>query len=306
MRSAELYDRLIDWPGQLELTVMFGVAVLLITLAVLLLSMDRLRLFARTAGALGVLSSMLAMIVIHERTDQEKFGPYVTVTRARYPEAARFWIRVALAGLPATAVVVMRAVHASTRRRLRSSVPHHLNEGRKLLVIGQYDAALCELNKALEISPYLGVAYYERGCVYQALGAIDLALTDFDEALRCDAQIPHAYLHRGRILTERGELDSALADFDQVMIIRPNDAECYLNRGVCLAKKGMLSQAVLNFHRVLKLTNHPDYAEPARFYLNFLGRANFLPEASPLPGVNGAAYTLNTDPTQLPVQDYVI
>jgi tetratricopeptide (TPR) repeat protein len=163
---------------------------------------------------------MVAMFVIHEQTDQEKLSPSVTVTRSRYPEPTRFQIRVALLVLPAAAVVVMNAVLTSTRRRLRSTVPNFLKEGRKLLALGQYDAALCEFNKALEISPDLGLAYYHRGCVNEALGATDLALADFDQALRCDAQIAHAYLHRGRIRTERGDFDSALADFDQVMIIR--------------------------------------------------------------------------------------
>jgi tetratricopeptide (TPR) repeat protein len=297
MRGAELYERVTNWPGQVELTVMFGAALVLITLAALLLSLGRLRLFARTAGVLGVLAIMVSMFVIHEQTDQEKVGPYVTVTRSRYPQAARFQIRVALLGLPAAAIVVMTAVFRSTQRRLRSSVPNHLKEGRKLLALRQYDAALCEFNKALEISPYLGLAYYQRGCVYEARGAIDLALADFDQALRCDAQIAHAYLHRGRIRTERGEFDSALADFDQVMFMRPNDVECYLNRGVCLAKKGMFTEAILDFQRVLKLTNHSDYAEPARFYLNQLGGENLLPVPSPLPSVNGATYALNVAPT---------
>ena len=271
MTFVELYDRAINWPGPVELTVIFGAALVLITLAALLLSIGRLRLFARIAGVLGVIAIMVAMFVIHEQSDQKKVGRYLTVTRSRYPEPTRFQIRVALVGLPAAAVGVMTAVFTSTRRRLRSSVPNRLKEGRKLLVLGQCDAALREFNKALEISPYLGDAYYQRGCVYEALGAIDLALADFNQALRCDAQIPQAYLHRGRIRTEKGVLDSALADFDQVMIMRPNHPECYLNRGVCLAEKGMLTDAFLDFQRVLKLTNHSDYSEPAGFYLNQFG-----------------------------------
>jgi tetratricopeptide (TPR) repeat protein len=305
MRAAELYERVINWPGQVELTVMFGAALVLITLAALLLSMGRLRLFARTAGVLGVIAIMLAMFVIDEQTHQEKVGPYITVTKPRYPEPTRFQARVTLLGLPPGAAVVMTAVLTSTRRRLRSTVPNHLKEGRKLLVFGQHDAALFEFNKALEISPHLGDAYYQRGCVYEARGAIDLALADFDRALCCDAQIAHAYLHRGRVRTERGEFDSALADFDQVMIMRPNYVECYLNRGVCLAKKGMLTEAILDFQRVLKLTNHSDYAEPARFYLNQLGDENLLPVPSPLSSVNGATHALNATPTQPLVQVYV-
>jgi tetratricopeptide (TPR) repeat protein len=288
MIHAEWYGRFINWPGQVELTVVFGAALVLITVAALLLSIGWLRLFARAAGVLGVLTIMWAMFVIHEQTDQEKVGPNVTVTRSRYPAATRFQIRVALLVLPPTALVIMSAVLNTTRRRLRSAVPNHLKEGRKLMVLGQYDAALCEINKALEISPYLGLAYYQRGCVYEVLGAIDLALAGFDQALRRDAQIADAHIRRGRIRTQRGEYDSALADFDRAMIMRPNKAECYLNRGVCLANKGMLAKAIFDFQRVLKLTNHSDYAEPARFYLNRLSGKDPFPVPLPLASVNGA------------------
>jgi tetratricopeptide (TPR) repeat protein len=306
MRGAELYDRVINWPGPFELILMFCAAAVLITLAALLLSFGRLRVFARILGILGTIAIMLAIFVIHEQTEQEKVGPYITVTRARYPEPTRFQIRVALLGLPAAAALVMTTVLSSTQRRLRSTVPDHLKTGRKLLVQGQHAAALAEFNKALEISPYLGDAYYHRGCVHEARGELEQALADFDQALRCDAQLAHAYLHRGRIRTEKNDYDGALADFDQVMIMRPNDAECYLNRGVCLARKGMLSDAIADFQRVLKLTNHSDYADPARFYLNQLGGENPLPSPAPLPSTNGSTHAPGETASQPPSQDYVL
>jgi tetratricopeptide (TPR) repeat protein len=307
MRGAELYDRVINLPGPTELTCLFAAAVVLIMFAALLLSLGRLRVFARVLGVLGVIALMVAMFVIHEQTTSEKAGEYVTVTRSRYPESTRFQIRVALLGLPAAAALVMATVLSSTKRRLRDTVPDHLKEGRKLLVQGAHGQALAEFNKALEISPYLGEALYQRGCVYEAQGQLDAALADFDHALRCDPQHPHAYLHRGRLRTEKGDLDQALHDFDQVMIMRPNDAECYLNRGVCLAKKGALSDAILDFQRVLKLTNHSDYAEPAKYYLEQLGGQNPLPApmAAPEPSTNGAAHSQSA-PGQPAASDYVL
>src|SRR5262245_53728669 len=106
MRGAELYHRVINWPGTAELTIMFGAAVVLITLAVLLLSIGRQRVFARVLGVLGVVTIMVALFVIHEQSDTEKIDHYVTVTRMRHPEPTRFQIRMALPGLPAAAAVV--------------------------------------------------------------------------------------------------------------------------------------------------------------------------------------------------------
>ena len=161
-------------------------------------------------------------------------------------------------------------VLGSTRRRLRSTVPDHLKEGRKLLAQGAYDAALAELNKALEISPYLGEAYYQRGCVHEARGRIDEALADFDHALQCDPQHAHAYLHRGRIRTEKGDLEPALADFDQVMIMRPNDAECYLQ------SRGLPGQEGPDQRRDPRLPARPEADEPFRL----LGTRPLLPRTA--------------------------
>ncbi len=304
MRGAELYDRFVNWPNPMHLAALFVLAALLIMLATVLLSLGKLRIFARVLGIVAVVTIMLALFIIHEQTVRMKYGEYITVTRSRYPQTTRFQIRVALLGLPAAAAMVMILVRSSTIRRLRATVPFHLREGRKLLGQGSYPAALVELNTAIEISPYLAEGHYYRGCVHEASGKIDEALADFDQALRCDPQHAHAYLHRGRIRSEKGELDAALADFDQVMIIRPNDAECYLNRGVCLARKGVISDAILDFHRVLKLTNHSDFSEPARFYLKQL---NSEESASlPAPGANGSDHSADSKAIQPTGQDYIL
>ena len=98
-------------------------------------------------------------------------------------------------------------------------------------------------------------------------GQNEQALTDFDRAIERDPRFAAAYLERGRIRTESGDFDAALADFGQLMMIRANDPETYLHRGICLVKKGLFDDAAADFHRVLKLTNHSDFAEPAKNYL---------------------------------------
>ena len=89
-------------------------------------------------------------------------------------------------------------------------------------------------------------------------------------------------------------------------MMRPNDAECYLNRGVCLAKKGLITDAILDFQRVLKLTNHSDFAEPARYYLEQLGGENPLAPHLPIPSGNGTAQAPAPVSSQPTAQDYVL
>ena len=192
MSGADLYYRAVNWPNTMQLAVVFAVGALLIMLATLLLSVGKLRAFAHLLGVLGVAAIVLAMFVIHEQTIRTKVGQYITITRSRYPQPTRFQIRVALLGLPAAVALVMIWVQSSTLRRLRSTVPQHLKEGRKFLVQGAHQSALAEFDRAIAIAPYLAEAHFHRGCVHEATGQHDEALADFDEALRCDPQ--HAAL----------------------------------------------------------------------------------------------------------------
>ncbi len=62
------------------------------------------------------------------------------------------------------------------------------------------------------------------------------------------------------------------------------------------------------FRRVLKLTNHSDYADPARFYLDQLSgnQSGTGPLLSHLPSPNGSGHAPSASPNQPPNQDYVL
>jgi tetratricopeptide (TPR) repeat protein len=118
------------------------------------------------------------------------------------------------------------------------------------------------------------------------MGEKVLALADFERALERDARFAPAYMQRGKICLESGDFDSALADFGMLINLRSSDPETYLNRGICLFKKGLLREAASDFQRVLKMTNHSDYAEPAKQYLR---ECESSPASFPPPGgANGS------------------
>jgi len=270
MRGIELYDRIVDLAGQSAITQLFYAGVVLVVAAALLLSIGRARWFARGLGIVGVLCFMLAMFLIHEQKVVERKDDRVTVTHWRYSPAVRFQVRVALLGLPAAAAFLMMQILWTTQRRQRSTVPTLLRDGRVKLVRGDVDGALEAFDEALDISPYLGEAYHLRATAQRARGRADEALADLDDAIRCDPQIAAAYLLRGRILAERGEYEPAARDLDHYMGMRPTDVEGYLHRGLCRSAQGRVVEAVADLQRVLKLTNHSDFADPARAELDRL------------------------------------
>jgi tetratricopeptide (TPR) repeat protein len=287
MNLADYYQRIINWPGRTAEWIALVTAVAFVVMAGVILSMGMLRKFARALGIVGVVLIVALLWIVREQTVTVKRGPHITVTTHRYSDRTRTALLVGLVALPAVATIVMSSVFVSTRRRLRALVPKRLKEGRRHQAEKKFQAALRDYNQAIEASPHLAEAYFRRGSLYQTMGEKALALADFGRAIDRDRRFAPAYLQRGKICLENGDYDSALADYGMLMTIRANDPETHLGRGICFVKKGLVSEAAADFQRVLKLTNHSDFAEPAKHYLREC--ESTPPKSLPPAGSNGSA-----------------
>ncbi len=267
MSSLELYNRVVGSLDQASMLYFFVGGATAIAIAAILYAIGRLRLLATGLGVLGVLSLMIGLVMIHQAKVVDRRDEFVTVRHWRFSELVRLEARAALLCLPTAVAFIMLQLFRTAQRRRRRTLPSHLKQGKVNFAHGDYDAAMSSYNEVLKIAPFLGDAYLQRGCAHEAKGECQAALVDYDQALRNDPHLAGAYLHRGRVRVELGDLDAAEEDFNHFMSMRPNDVDGYLNRGICLAKKGDAVNAAADFHRVLKLTNHSDFADPARLHL---------------------------------------
>jgi Tfp pilus assembly protein PilF len=286
MNLTDYYYRVINWPGRTALLVTLGAALALMTMAAVILSMGKLRRFARALGLVGVIVLVALLWIVREQTVTVKKGAHITVTTHRYSQRARVALLIGLVALPCLATVVMSSVFLSTRRRLRALVPRRLKEGRRHQAQKKFEAALREFNQAIETSPNLAEPYFRRGSLYLTMGEKTLALSDFGRAIDRDRRFASAYLQRAKMCLQDGDHDSALADYGALMSIRANDPETHLGRGICLLKKGFVNEAAADFQRVLKLTNHSDFAEPAKQHLRECESA--ASKSLPAAGNNGS------------------
>src|SRR5438132_10279108 len=80
----------------------------------------------------------------------------------------------------------------------------------------RYDAALQDLNKAIEVFPPANAARarYYRGFTFFKLKEYPSALSDLDEAVKVEPQNPDPYLTRGELEQAQQQYDAALRDFD--------------------------------------------------------------------------------------------
>ena len=68
---------------------------------------------------------------------------------------------------------------------------------------GQFDLAIADFSKALEINPKFAEASNNRGIAYYSKGRFDLAIADFNKALEINPEYAEAYYNRGDLLWQK-------------------------------------------------------------------------------------------------------
>jgi tetratricopeptide (TPR) repeat protein len=307
MNLTQAFQDMVNRPAPTALAVSLVISGLVLLIGCALLLAWKRRWVGLVLGGLGLLGILAVLFAVDQQIVTTRESASVSVTRPRYPERTRTLARAAMFGLPGVVVLTALGAWAAARSRLRKSVPRLVKAGRMHLFLKEYGPAQVEFSRAVRIAPFLADAYTGLGMAYQGLGDPERALAEFDRAIEYDPRQALAFIQRARIRTETGDLEGALADLNRVMELQPSDPELYLNRGICFFKKGQLLEAGTDFQRVLKLTNHSDFAEPAKEFLRRLdGQAAATTLAAPMtaPPPNGA-----TESTVMPepkTEDYVL
>ena len=77
---------------------------------------------------------------------------------------------------------------------------------------GQWDKAIAEYNKAIEINPSYAEAYYNRGVAYGRKGQYDQAISDCNKVIELNPSYAKAYYNRGVAHYFKGKYDKAWED----------------------------------------------------------------------------------------------
>jgi tetratricopeptide (TPR) repeat protein len=76
------------------------------------------------------------------------------------------------------------------------------------------------------------IIYYNRGNDYLHEGDYDRALENYNKAIELDPDIYQVYGNRGNIYDVKGEYEKAIADQTKALEINPRDGRNYYNRAV--------------------------------------------------------------------------
>ncbi len=143
----------------------------------------------------------------------------------------------------------------------RSSVPSEIyltDHASSLGLLGRYDEALPELDKALRIKPDYIPAFQLQAAIYFELKRYPEAIAVCTAGLkrRSDYEL---YWSRATCFNELDELQKATADLDQAIALKPQDADSYILRGDLHRRLGELQKAIADLDQAIVLK--PQYAE---------------------------------------------
>jgi tetratricopeptide (TPR) repeat protein len=153
-----------------------------------------------------------------------------------------------------------------------------------------YEQAIVDLDKAIEIQANFGKAYYNRGLSYYAMGDYDQAIADlskavelssnwhapptdygsdpghdllagFDnqmEAMQSYTDLPSVYHRRGLAYLAKEEYDSAISDLDMAISLQPDLSVAYYTRAAVHLSVGNHDKAKADCQTALKLGDDPE------------------------------------------------
>jgi tetratricopeptide (TPR) repeat protein len=145
-----------------------------------------------------------------------------------------------------------------------NSVLAHELSGEMMEAMNNYDGAVVELKKAVEMAPRHPGTHYKLGDAYLSLSQWDSAAEQFQAELSVDPANCMARWKIGNVLLQKnGSPEEALADIDQALSMCPTLADAHVDRARALIKLNRNADAVTDLEAAIKA----DPAEPSTHFL---------------------------------------
>ena len=124
----------------------------------------------------------------------------------------------------------------------------------------QYDQALADCSKAIELKADFAEAWYNRGVVYGNLHQYDKAIANYSKTIELKPDYVNALYNRGNAYRHLHQYDKAIADYSKAIELSPDDADAWTNRGLAYAGLRQYDKAIAQYSKAIEL--NPDDAKP--------------------------------------------
>jgi|GEM_PF-1782840 len=118
---------------------------------------------------------------------------------------------------------------------------------------GDFDGALADYTKAIELEPQLSVLWNNRGNARKSAGDLDGAFADYSKAIELNPRDAKVWNNRGVIRSARGDFEGAIADFTRAIELDPTYANPWNLRGLARKEKGDIDGAIADSSKAIEL-----------------------------------------------------
>lgn len=134
------------------------------------------------------------------------------------------------------------------------------NRGNVYQILKQYERAIQDYNKALELNPNLAEAYNNRGflCMYE-LKQYERAIQDFDKAIQLDTKYITSYANLAFTYYKMEQFEQAIQSISKVIELMPNEHISYECRAEAYCKLKNYKKAIVDLNKAIELS--PNYVE---------------------------------------------
>ena len=131
---------------------------------------------------------------------------------------------------------------------------YFFNRAQDKFELADYEDAILDYNKALELSPTeICLVYSMRGNAKRNLGDFEGAISDQNKALDFDPLYADGYFNRGIAKFKKGDFDGAIQDYSQVLKINPKDSDSFFNRANVRKEMGEMKGACEDWRKAADL-----------------------------------------------------
>ena len=119
----------------------------------------------------------------------------------------------------------------------------HLARGDAFMDAANFDQAIAEFTKAIEMNPNALRGFIGRGYALGLKGNHVKALAEFSRAIEINPNNAYCYYSRGLAWKATGDLDRAIADYTKAIDIKPDAPTAYVQRALAWKDKGDTAKA---------------------------------------------------------------
>ena len=125
------------------------------------------------------------------------------------------------------------------------------NRGSAYLSKGDFDSAIADYTRVIQIDPAYSITYYYRGTAYERREQYNQAIADFSKTVEINPRHGGAFNARARIYLKTDQRVLALRDAERAVSLDPFDENSLDTRAHLYEALGRTQEAVADYRRVL-------------------------------------------------------